>query len=162
MKKTPYLLTLAAIVVIATAFIGFHGTPKATYMLVNNQEYANQGDKGADQKNDIDLYITELNKSSNSDSLCSELYSKQKAFMDIKSGKAKLLVQGGIAAVYYPTDKSFHETYKIGYELFGCVAPATIKCLEEYTQVVFEHLQSTYGDKWKNDVRKDVIGLSTQ
>jgi hypothetical protein len=162
MKKARYLLTLSAIVVIATAFSSFNVTHKATYIWSNNQEYANQGDRGADQKNNLALSITETNTYSNSDSLCSGLYSKQKALADIKSGKARLLVQGGIAAVYYPTDKSFHETYKIVYELFGCVAPATINCLEEYNQVVFEHLHSTYGDKWKNEVRKDVIGLSTQ
>jgi len=162
MKKAPYLLTLAAIVVIATAFSSFNGTHKATYFWSNNKEYANQGDRGAGQKNNLALSKTEIYKYSNSDSLCSGLYSKQKALKDIKSGKARLLVQGGIAAVYYPTDKSFRETYKIGYELFGCVAPATINCLEEYNQVVFEHLQSTYGEKWKNEVRKDVIGFSTQ
>ena len=162
MKKAPYLLTLSAIAVIATSFNSYYGSPKATYIWGNNQEYANQGDRGADQKDNLDLSITEIYKYSNSDTLCSGLYSKQKALTDIKSGKARLLVQGGIAAVYYPTDKSFRETYKIRYELFGCVAPATINCLEEYNQVVFEHLQSTYGDKWKNEVRKDVIGLSTQ
>jgi hypothetical protein len=162
MKKAPYLLTLAAIVIIATAFSGFHRTPKATYILDNNQEYANKSDRVADQKNNLNLSTIEINKSSNSYSLCSGMYSKQKALMDIKLGKARLLVQGGIAAVYYPTDKSFRDTYKIGYELFGCVAPATINCLEEYNQVIFEHLHSTYGDKWKNDVRKNVIGLSTQ
>jgi len=162
MKKAPYLLTRAAIAVIVTAFSSFHGTPKATYIWGNNQEYANHGDRGAYHKNNLDLSITEIYKYSNSDTLCGGLYSKQKALTDIKSGKARLLVQGGIAAVYYPTDKSFRETYKIGYELFGCVAPATINCLEEYNQVVFEHLQTTYGDKWKNEVRKDVIGLSTQ
>ena len=162
MKKAPYLLTLAAIIVIATAFGSFNGTTKATYNLGNYHEKANQSDGGADQNNNLALSITETNKYSNLDSLCSGLYSKQKALTDIKSGKARLLVQGGIAAVYYPTDKSFRETYKIGYELFGCVAPATINCLEEYNQVVFEHLQRTYGDNWKNEVRKDVIGLSTQ
>jgi hypothetical protein len=162
MKKAPYFLTLAAIAVIATVFSSFHGTPKATNILGNNKGNATQGDRGAAKNNNLDFSTTEINKYSKSDSLCSGLFSKQKALTDIKSGKARLLVQGGIATVYYPTDKSFRETYKIGYELFGCVAPATINCLEEYNQVVFEYLQSTYGDKWKNDVRKDVIGLSTQ
>ena len=162
MKKEPYLLILTAIAVIVTAFSSYHGTPEATYIWGNNQEYANHGDRGADHKNNLDSSNTEINKYSNSDTLCSGLYSKQKALADIKTGKARLLVQGGIAAVYYPTDKSFREKYKVGFELFGCVAPATINCLEEYNEVVFEHLQSTYGDKWKNEVRKDVIGLSTQ
>ncbi len=162
MKKAPYFLTLAVIAVIATVFSSFHGTPKATNILGNNKGNATQSDRGAAKNNNLDFSATEINKYSKSDSLCSGLFSKQKALTDIKSGKARLLVQGGIATVYYPTDKSFRETYKIGYEPFGCVAPATINCLEEYNQVVFEYLQSTYGDKWKNDVRKDVIGLSTQ
>ena len=173
MKKASYLLTLAVVVVIATAFRSFHENGTATHALSNNLAYStqrdkesteysiNQLDRGVEQ-NILNFSATDKSRLPKMDSICSGMYSKQKALMDIKSGKARLLVQGGIAAVYYPTDKSFRETYKIGYELFGCVAPATINCIEEYNQVVFEHLQSTYGDKWKNDVRKDVIGLSTQ
>jgi hypothetical protein len=95
------------------------------------------------------------------DSLCDGIYSKRQALNDIKAGKARLLVQGGIAPIYYPTDKTFRETYKIGYEIFGCVAPGPIECLQEYNETIFKHLSGTYGNDWKNEVRKDVIGLNT-
>jgi hypothetical protein len=95
------------------------------------------------------------------DTLCDGIYSKRQALNDIKAGKARLLVQGGIAPVYYPTDKTFRETYKIGYEIFGCVAPGPIECLQEYNETIFKHLSVTYGNDWKKEVRKDVIGLNT-
>ena len=95
------------------------------------------------------------------DTVCNGIYSKRQALNDIKAGKARLLVQGGIAPAYYPTDKTFRESYKTRYEIFGCVAPGPIECLQEYNETIFQHLNASYGNVWKKEVRKDVIGLNT-
>lgn len=93
------------------------------------------------------------------DSLCSGSYSKQKALADIKAGKARLAVQGGIAAVYFASDKVFLDKYKVGYDILGCVMPDSVDCLATYNQTIFDHLNTNFGKGWQREVRKDVIGL---
>lgn len=93
------------------------------------------------------------------DSLCGGSYSKQKALADIKAGKARLAVQGGIAAVYFASDKVFLDKYKVGYDILGCVMPASVECLKTYNQTIFDHLNTNFGKGWQREVRKDVIGL---
>jgi CarboxypepD_reg-like domain len=90
---------------------------------------------------------------------CNGNYNTQSALDDIKQGKVNLLIFGGIAPVIYATDKDFKEKYKIGYDVFGCVAPDMDECLMLYNQTIFEYLDKTYGKKWCKEARKDVIGL---
>jgi hypothetical protein len=90
---------------------------------------------------------------------CNGYYSRQTALNDIKKGKANLLVQGGIAPIIYTTDKDFKAKYKIGYNVFGCIAPDMEECLIIYNQTIVEYLDQTFGKKWRRDIRKDVIGL---
>jgi hypothetical protein len=90
---------------------------------------------------------------------CNGNYNRQTALNDIKQGKANLLVQGGFAPVIYTTDKDFKAKYKIGYDVFGCIAPDMDECLIIYNQTIAEYLDQGFGKKWRKDMRKDVIGL---
>ena len=77
---------------------------------------------------------------------------------DLKAKKPFLLIQGGIASIIYPTDKAFTKAYGVDYYDFGCVG-AEKKISTAYNNIIFEYLCRTYGRKWKNIIRKDVIGL---
>jgi hypothetical protein len=90
---------------------------------------------------------------------CNGKYNKQQAISDIKKGKANLIVIGGIAPIIYSTDKKFRRKYKVGYNIFGCIAPDMHDCLVMYNRTIFEYLDKKYGKKWRKDVRKDVAGL---
>ncbi|HET9277110.1 MAG TPA: hypothetical protein VFN95_02970 [Flavitalea sp.] len=86
-------------------------------------------------------------------------YTREKAAADIKQNTAKILIQGGIAPIIYTTDKEFFDKYKVAYYVFGCVAPENVECLNQYNRAIFEHLDRTFGNTWRKDVRKDAIGL---
>lgn len=90
---------------------------------------------------------------------CAGKYNRESALRDIRKGRAALLVQGGFAPVFYASDQDFSEKYKIGYDVFGCVAPADEECLKLYNRAIFEYLDRSFGKAWRRDVRKDVIGL---
>lgn len=90
---------------------------------------------------------------------CNGNYNRQQALDDIRNGKANLLVPGGFAPVIYLTDKDFKEKYKVGYYVFGCIAPDMDECLVLYNQTIFQYLDNNYGKKWRKNVRKDVMGL---
>ena len=77
---------------------------------------------------------------------------------DIKKKKPRLLIVGGIAPVVYVHQEKFEKKYDVKYHDFGCVAPNEI-CIEQYNQVVFKYLDSKYGEKWRKEVRKDVVGM---
>lgn len=77
---------------------------------------------------------------------------------DLNKGTLFLLLQGGIAPVIISTDKAFENKYQIYYYDFGCNAP-NLDCVKIYNKLVFNHLTKLYSNKWKNEIRKDVIGL---
>ena len=77
---------------------------------------------------------------------------------DLKKQTLFLLLQGGIAPVVITTDKAFENKYQVYYYDFGCIAPNS-ECVKMYNKLVFNHLTKMYGNKWKKEVRKDVIGL---
>lgn len=80
------------------------------------------------------------------------------ALKDIKEGKPKLLLAGGIAPVVYTTDNDFSNKYKVSFYDYGC-SPARQECMLAYNTTIFNYLDKTYGTKWRKKVRQDVIGL---
>lgn len=86
-------------------------------------------------------------------------YSREQANIDLRNNTAKILIQGGFAPAVYPSDKEFLGKYKVGYYIFGCVAPEQAECLQEYNKAIFEHLDKAFGHKWQKDVRKDAFGI---
>jgi len=77
---------------------------------------------------------------------------------DLKKKTLFLLLQSGIAPAVGLTDKVFENKYQVYYYDFGCEAP-NLECVKTYNDFVFDYLTKLYGNKWKKDVRKDVIGL---
>lgn len=77
---------------------------------------------------------------------------------DLENQTLFLLLQGGIAPVVFSTDRAFENKYQVYYYDFGCIAPK-LECVTKYNQLVFNYLTRLYGNKWRNDVRKDVLGL---
>jgi hypothetical protein len=79
------------------------------------------------------------------------------AEQDIKRGKAKLLLAGGLSPIYYFGQEAFEKKYRITYYEYGCMPPDE-KCVMEYNKAIFAYLDKQYGKKWRKEVRKDVIG----
>jgi hypothetical protein len=77
---------------------------------------------------------------------------------DIIDGNPKLLLIGSIAPVYYINQDKFEKKYKVYYYDFGCT-PDYDECIKAYNKSVFEFLDKKYGNKWRKEVRQDVIGL---
>lgn len=86
-------------------------------------------------------------------------FNKETALEHLKKKNPKLLLSGGIAPVIYHSDKKFERKFNVEYYDFGCM-PEAQECMLEYNQLMFEYLDSKYGDKWRNLVRQDVIGLN--
>ncbi len=87
---------------------------------------------------------------------CEEIAKWFKA--DFKNNTIFLFLQGGIVPVEYMTDKDFENKYGIYFFDFGCEAPAQ-KCIIEYNNLVFDYLKKEFGEKWKREIREDVIGF---
>lgn len=86
-------------------------------------------------------------------------YNKDRARIEIKQGKPKLLIQGGIASIVYAKDKLFMSKYGVTFHDLGCVVMDAFDCLSEYNQVTFQFLDANFGRKWRKEIRKDIIGL---
>jgi hypothetical protein len=79
------------------------------------------------------------------------------AATDIRQGKPRLLLQGGIAPVVHASDSIFENKYGLRYEDAGCTGPAPALSAA-YDTTVFRWLENSYGRQWQQDVRKDVLG----
>lgn len=86
-------------------------------------------------------------------------FNRERALKDIQNKKPSLLLQGGIISVVKASDKDFEEKYKISFWDFGCVMSDNIECIIAYNKTIFEYLDKTFGKKWRQEIRKDVIGL---
>ena len=78
---------------------------------------------------------------------------------DINENKPKLLLVGGIAPMVFANQKMFEEKYGISYHDYGDVYPH-LDCITIYNKLIFEYLDNQFGPQWRNEVRKDVVGLN--
>lgn len=97
--------------------------------------------------NDFDLYI---------DIKCE--FDKSKAIEDLKKGKPKLLLIGGIAPVHHLGQEKIEKKYGFEYYDFGCTPPP-MKCVIDYNKTIFKHLDTRF-KSWRKNIREDVIGLN--
>lgn len=77
---------------------------------------------------------------------------------NLKKQTLFLLLQDGTAPVVITTDKAFEDKYQVYYYDFGCNGP-NLECVKAYNELVFKHLTNLNRNKWKKEIRKDVIGL---
>jgi hypothetical protein len=83
-------------------------------------------------------------------------YSKYKAFADIKNQKMTLLLPGGfVSHQIFPKDTIFENKYQVKYISLGCIQFD----VKEYNLTIMNYLDNKYGNVWRKDVRKDVIGI---
>ncbi len=80
------------------------------------------------------------------------------AIQDIQQSKAKLYIIGGIAPVIYHDQAQFEERFGINYFDSGCDATFE-ECMTQYNLFVFDFLDKKYGNSWRGQVRKDVLGF---
>lgn len=85
-------------------------------------------------------------------------YSIKQANADLKNGKGKFLLLGGIVSTYIKGQEVFEKKYGIVYRDFGCVMPSDIS-IEDYNKVVASFMDKKYGKGWRKEVRKDVKGI---
>jgi len=83
---------------------------------------------------------------------------RQIADLDIKKGKPRLLIFGGIAPVIYSGQEKFENKYGINYYDYGCIIPNK-DCAIDYNKRIFEYLDLKFGKIWRKQVRKDIVGL---
>ena len=89
-------------------------------------------------------------------------YSREKALKDIQANKPTILLHSGDAPIVYTTDKNFERKYNVIFYDFGCVAADSQECIIAYNRAIFEYLDSTFGKKWRKEIRKDAIGLKNR
>jgi hypothetical protein len=86
-------------------------------------------------------------------------YNKKGALEDIKRGKIQLLLPGGlISSPTFSNDSVFKEKYKLTFKSQGCVR-LNGENEKAYNLEVFKYLDLKYGKTWRDEIRKDVIGL---
>ncbi len=79
---------------------------------------------------------------------------------DLRQGHLFFLLQSGEAAIVFDDDEEFEAQYGIQFFEYGCVGPQK-DIAEAYAFIVFEYLDQLHGKKWQQEVRKDVLGLSS-
>ncbi|WP_406826282.1 hypothetical protein [Pedobacter sp. KACC 23697] len=82
----------------------------------------------------------------------------KQANADIKKGRLKFLIQGGIVSTRVKGQERFEQKYGVVYFDFGCVGPSTIR-IEDYNKVIASFMDKKYGKSWRREVRKDVQGI---
>ncbi len=85
-------------------------------------------------------------------------FDKEGALNDIRNGKIKLVLCGGISPLFYKNQEEDEKKYGFTYYEFGCL-PIEDECIEAYNDVIFDYLDKKFGNKWRFEVRKDVLGL---
>ena len=78
---------------------------------------------------------------------------------NIAKDRLYLYLPGGIGGTErLETDSIFESNYKVYYLRYGCLKLGDDN-YSEYNQVMFQYLDNKYGEIWRSEVRKDVIGL---
>lgn len=78
---------------------------------------------------------------------------------DIIENNPTLFLVGGIVPVVCANQRIFEEKYHIKYQDYGDVSPH-LDCIAVYNKSIFEYLDNKFGSQWRNEVRKDVVGLN--
>jgi len=87
-----------------------------------------------------------------------KVYSRKLATADIKAGNLKFIVRGGIVSTYRKGQEVFEKKYRLKYHDFGCVMPSNIS-IDDYNKIIAGYLDKKFGLSWRNEVRRDVVGI---
>jgi|GEM_PF-1355810 len=88
-------------------------------------------------------------------------FTPESAQKDIKANNVRILLPGGIVAPAPSTkaDEAFETKYRIQYYSQGCIHQEG-EDEAGYNRVVFEHLDRIHGKSWRQEVRKDAVGIA--
>lgn len=84
---------------------------------------------------------------------------REMALVDIELKKPRLMIIGGIAPIYYTNQDKIEKKYKFKYYEYGDLINVPEEFIEQYNKIIFEYLDSTFGNKWRDKIRKDVVGF---
>ena len=87
-----------------------------------------------------------------------KVYSRKLATANIKAGNVKFLLRGGIVSTYRKGQDVFEKKYRLRYYDFGCVMPSNLS-IDDYNKIVAGYLDKKFGLSWRNEVRKDIVGI---
>jgi hypothetical protein len=79
---------------------------------------------------------------------------------DLKNGKPLIWFPGGIVGCDFSSeaDRKFQKKYRVRF-----VSPGCSRCGDEdpeaYNEVIFQHMDQTYGKGWRNELRMDAEGF---
>jgi len=81
-------------------------------------------------------------------------YDSALAVSDIRRGRPRILLHGGIAPLAYGVqDRAMERKYRFRYKEFGDQIENPLQCDEQYNRVVFGFLDRKYGTGWRDSVR---------
>ena len=78
--------------------------------------------------------------------------------LDLKNGEPRLFVYDDQYLGNH-SPNSFEKDYNVCYVSDGAVYYNSPDSIFKYNQIVFKYLDEKYGTKWREEVRKDVVGL---
>jgi hypothetical protein len=90
-------------------------------------------------------------------------FTPESAQIDIKTNQVRILLPGGIVAPAPMTkaDEVFQTKYHIQYYSQGCVHQEG-EDEAGYNRTVFKYLDRRYGKNWRQEVRKDAVGIRVE
>lgn len=86
---------------------------------------------------------------------CSDYFVASK---DIKRGRAKILTDREVMEDLSLTDREFEKKYGVSFNFPELIVPPE-ECIVDYNKNVFEFLDNKFGKKWREEIRKDILGL---
>ena len=90
-------------------------------------------------------------------------YDSTLADFDIRQNKFRLFCGVAFAPpAPMPSDISFEKEYHTSYFIVGDFWPSSIEQMTSYNKVIARHLDKIYGKEWRNKVRPDVLGVTTE
>ena len=82
----------------------------------------------------------------------------QVAETDWEDGNPRLFAFGGIAPTSQLHQTSAEKKYGFTYYEYGCIAPAE-ECIIQYNKIIISHLDRKFGRSWREEFRKDIVGM---
>lgn len=90
-------------------------------------------------------------------SICDGL-NRSLALSDIAHGNMKLFLQSGDPPVTLRGQKRFSKRYKVEFYDFADLVHHPYDCLVMYNRVIFEHLDKTFGSRWRKGFNHGIPG----
>ncbi len=88
-----------------------------------------------------------------------EYINKELAESDIKKNNIRIITPGGYAPPMYRYDSDFEKKYDLKFWTNGDEYRVSNKRKVEYNTIIFKYLDSKYGNKWRTEIRPDVLNL---